>query len=105
VVPLSVLDLVPIGSGSTATPAPAASTALARRVDELGYTRTPGRVRTPDEAAAYPYSDQERAFIEHRMAGQIIGSSAAVSARPDGVSLLLGVAEKPALIPSRFSIR
>jgi alkanesulfonate monooxygenase SsuD/methylene tetrahydromethanopterin reductase-like flavin-dependent oxidoreductase (luciferase family) len=39
VVPLSVLDLVPIGSGSTATAALAASTALARRVDELGYTR------------------------------------------------------------------
>ena len=38
-VPLSVLDLVPIGSGSTATAALAASTALARRVDELGYTR------------------------------------------------------------------
>jgi len=39
VVPLSVLDLVPIGPGSTATAALAASTALARRVDELGYTR------------------------------------------------------------------
>ena len=39
---------------------------------------TPGLVPTPDEAAAYPYSDQERAFIEHRMAGQIIGSPATV---------------------------
>src|SRR5690242_5465587 len=39
VVPLSVLDLVPIGSGSSAGAALAASTALARRVDELGYTR------------------------------------------------------------------
>ena len=38
-VPLSVLDLVPIGSGSTATAALAASTALARHVDELGYNR------------------------------------------------------------------
>ena len=38
-VSLSVLDLVPIGSGSTAAVALANSTALARRVDELGYTR------------------------------------------------------------------
>lgn len=36
---LSVLDLVPIGSGKTATEALAASTALARRVEELGYRR------------------------------------------------------------------
>lgn len=39
VVPLSVLDLVPIGSGSTATVALAHSTALIRRVEQLGYTR------------------------------------------------------------------
>jgi luciferase family oxidoreductase group 1 len=39
---------------------------------------TPGLVPTPEEAAAYPYSDQERAFIEQRMAGQIIGSPATV---------------------------
>lgn len=38
-VPLSVLDLVPVGSGASATDALAASTALARRVDELGYQR------------------------------------------------------------------
>ncbi len=38
-VPLSVLDLVPIGSGSTATEALAVSTALVRRVEQLGYTR------------------------------------------------------------------
>lgn len=36
---LSVLDLVPIGSGSSATDALAASTALARRADELGFVR------------------------------------------------------------------
>ena len=41
---------------------------------------------TPEEAAAYPYSDQERAFIEHRMAGQIIGSPATVR---DGVRALV----------------
>ncbi len=39
VVPLSVLDLVPVGSGSTPTEALAASTALVRRVEELGYHR------------------------------------------------------------------
>lgn len=38
-VPLSVLDLVPVGSGSTPTEALAASTALIRRVEELGYRR------------------------------------------------------------------
>ncbi|WP_232663531.1 LLM class flavin-dependent oxidoreductase [Pseudonocardia sp. TRM90224] len=38
-VPLSVLDLVPIGSGSTATAALATSTALVRRADELGFRR------------------------------------------------------------------
>ena len=38
-VPLSVLDLVPVGTGTSATEALAASTALARRVDELGYQR------------------------------------------------------------------
>jgi luciferase family oxidoreductase group 1 len=39
VVPLSVLDLVPIGSGSTATAALEHSTALVRRVDQLGFRR------------------------------------------------------------------
>src|SRR3954447_21382448 len=39
VVALSVLDLVPIASGSSASAALANSTALARRADELGYTR------------------------------------------------------------------
>ncbi len=39
VVPLSVLDLVPIGSNSTAGATLAASTRLARRVEELGYRR------------------------------------------------------------------
>lgn len=39
VVPLSVLDLVPVGVGSSASAALAASTALARRVEELGFRR------------------------------------------------------------------
>ncbi|NMI01632.1 LLM class flavin-dependent oxidoreductase [Pseudonocardia sp. K10HN5] len=38
-VPLSVLDLVPVGSGSTATVALANSTALVRRAEELGFHR------------------------------------------------------------------
>ncbi len=38
-VPLSVLDLVPIGSGSTPSEALATSTALIRRVEELGFRR------------------------------------------------------------------
>jgi luciferase family oxidoreductase group 1 len=34
----------------------------------------PGKVPTPEEAAAYPYSDMERAFIEDRQSTQHIGS-------------------------------
>jgi alkanesulfonate monooxygenase SsuD/methylene tetrahydromethanopterin reductase-like flavin-dependent oxidoreductase (luciferase family) len=34
----------------------------------------PGRVPSPDEAAAYPYSDLERAFIADRQATQVIGA-------------------------------
>ena len=33
----------------------------------------PGRVPTPEEAAAYPYSDIERHFIEDRLSNQVIG--------------------------------
>jgi luciferase family oxidoreductase group 1 len=39
VLPLSVLDLVPVAAGSTASDALAASTALARRAEELGFRR------------------------------------------------------------------
>jgi luciferase family oxidoreductase group 1 len=39
VVPLSVLDLVPVGSGSSATDALAGSTRLVRRAEELGFHR------------------------------------------------------------------
>jgi luciferase family oxidoreductase group 1 len=38
-VPLSVLDLAPVGEGATTTDAVRASLALARSADELGYTR------------------------------------------------------------------
>jgi luciferase family oxidoreductase group 1 len=37
-------------------------------------TGRPGRVPTPEEAAAHPYSDLERAFIEDRQATQHIGA-------------------------------
>lgn len=38
----------------------------------------PGLVPTPEEAAAHPYSPAERAFVEQRLAGQVIGSPATV---------------------------
>ncbi len=38
-VPLSILDLVPIGRGQTVSDSFAASVAVARRAEELGYTR------------------------------------------------------------------
>ena len=34
----------------------------------------PGPMPSPEEAAAYPYSDLERAFIEDRLATQVVGS-------------------------------
>jgi luciferase family oxidoreductase group 1 len=53
----------------------------------------PGLVPSPEEAAAYPYSDEERAFIEDRLAGQVIGAPETVR---DGARELVertGVAE------------
>ena len=38
----------------------------------------PGLLPTPDEAAAYPYSDLEREFIRQRQADQVIGSTETV---------------------------
>ena len=38
-IPLSILDLAPIGRGQTPTESFAASVALARRAEELGYER------------------------------------------------------------------
>lgn len=40
----------------------------------------PGLVPTPEEAAAYPYTEQELGFIEDRLGGQIIGSPDTVRA-------------------------
>ena len=37
-------------------------------------TGHPGKVPTPEEAAAYPYSDMEKAFIEDRQSTQYIGA-------------------------------
>jgi alkanesulfonate monooxygenase SsuD/methylene tetrahydromethanopterin reductase-like flavin-dependent oxidoreductase (luciferase family) len=34
----------------------------------------PGTFPTPEEAAAYPYTEAERAFIDDRRSSQIIGS-------------------------------
>jgi luciferase family oxidoreductase group 1 len=47
----------------------------------------PGLVPTPQEAAAYPYSAQERLFVDDRLDGQIIGSPATVR---EGVHELVG---------------
>ncbi len=46
----------------------------------------PGLVPTPEEAAAYPYSAQELAFVDDRLGGQVIGSPATVR---DGVHELV----------------
>jgi luciferase family oxidoreductase group 1 len=40
----------------------------------------PGLVPTPETAAAYPYSAEERRFVEERLAGQVIGSPETVRA-------------------------
>ncbi|HEX8968427.1 MAG TPA: LLM class flavin-dependent oxidoreductase [Chloroflexota bacterium] len=42
-------------------------------------TGRPGLLPTPEEAAAYPYSEAERAFVDKRQAHQIIGGPATVS--------------------------
>ncbi len=39
----------------------------------------PVRVPTPEEAAAYPYSEQERRFVDDRLASQIIGGPETVA--------------------------
>jgi len=40
----------------------------------------PGPVPTPETAAAYPYSPEERRFVDDRLAGQVIGSPETVRA-------------------------
>ena len=47
----------------------------------------PGPVPTPEEAAAYPYTAEERTFVDERLAGQVIGSPQTVRA---GVTDLVG---------------
>jgi luciferase family oxidoreductase group 1 len=39
----------------------------------------PGRVPSPEEAAAYPYTEVERAFVEDRLASNILGSPETVN--------------------------
>src|SRR5205085_2383826 len=39
----------------------------------------PGVLPTPEEAAAYPYSPAEQAFVDRRQAHQVIGSPDAVA--------------------------
>ena len=46
----------------------------------------PGPVPTPDEAAAYPYTDEERLFVDDRLGSQVIGSPETVR---DGVEELV----------------
>jgi luciferase family oxidoreductase group 1 len=46
----------------------------------------PGLVPTPEEARAYPYTDEERRVVDDRLRGQVIGSPATVR---DGVRTLL----------------
>ena len=40
----------------------------------------PGPVPTPETAAAYPYSPEERAFVDDRLGGQVIGAPETVRA-------------------------
>ena len=56
-------------------------------------TGRPGRVPTPEEAAAYPYSDLEKAFIEDRQSTQHIGSSDTVIAGLEDLVKQTGVEE------------
>ncbi len=53
----------------------------------------PGLVPTPEEAAAYPYSAEERTFVEERLAGQVIGAPATVRAGVEELVARTGVDE------------
>jgi luciferase family oxidoreductase group 1 len=46
-------------------------------------TGRPGRFPSPEEAAAYPYTPQERAFVDDRLNSQIIGGPDAVRRQID----------------------
>jgi luciferase family oxidoreductase group 1 len=53
----------------------------------------PGPVPTPQDAAAYPYSPEERRFVDHRLGGQIIGSASTVRAGVEELVERTGVDE------------
>ncbi|MFC0112767.1 LLM class flavin-dependent oxidoreductase [Kibdelosporangium aridum] len=55
----------------------------------------PGLIATPEEAAAYPYTDVERLIVEDRLANQIIGSPATVER---GIEKLLAETEADELM-------
>jgi alkanesulfonate monooxygenase SsuD/methylene tetrahydromethanopterin reductase-like flavin-dependent oxidoreductase (luciferase family) len=46
----------------------------------------PGLLPTPEEAAAYPYTPLEQAFVQQRQAHQVVGDPSAVT---DGLATLL----------------
>jgi luciferase family oxidoreductase group 1 len=56
-------------------------------------TGRPGRVPTPEEAAAYPYSDLEQAFVADRQSSQHIGSPDTVIAGLEDLVKQTGVNE------------
>jgi luciferase family oxidoreductase group 1 len=49
-------------------------------------TGRPSRYPSPEEAAAYPYTDGERRFVEHRLSNQVVGSPSTVR---DGLQALI----------------
>ena len=53
----------------------------------------PGPVPTPQDAAAYPYSPEERRFVDDRLGGQIIGSASTVRAGVEELVERTGVDE------------
>ncbi|RSM76987.1 LLM class flavin-dependent oxidoreductase [Kibdelosporangium aridum] len=55
----------------------------------------PGVMATPEEAAAYPYTDMERLIVEDRLSNQIIGSPATVER---GIEKLLAETEADELM-------
>ncbi|CAM3859793.1 LLM class flavin-dependent oxidoreductase [Kibdelosporangium persicum] len=55
----------------------------------------PGLIATPEEAAAYPYTDVERLFMEERLSTQIIGGPATVER---GIEKLLAETEADELM-------
>jgi alkanesulfonate monooxygenase SsuD/methylene tetrahydromethanopterin reductase-like flavin-dependent oxidoreductase (luciferase family) len=56
-------------------------------------TGQPGKVPTPQEAAAYPYTDMEKAFIRDRQSSQHIGAPDTVIEGLTGLIKQAGVDE------------